>query len=368
MKIGVACGGTGGHIFPGLATARELRRRGHQVALWLAGKQVETAAVAGWDGPVITAQAEGFEHGLSWRSLGTLWKLGRAIQACTRAMRADPPDVLLAMGSYACVGPLGAARRCRVPYVLHESNVVPGRAVQFFARRAAAVGGCFEETGYHLKRRDLVLTGMPLRADLEQAAVRQREQSGEGPFTLLVMGGSGGARRLNEVAPKALAELARSGAPVAVVHLTGRSGEEAVRAAYRACGLEAEVHGFTHDMAALYARASLALCRSGAATCAELAAFGVPALLVPYPFAVRQHQLANARAMEKSGLADVVADGELNPAWLVSYLRARQADPQRLLQMRAAARSHGRVNGASALADLVEKCGRAHEPGSPAHR
>lgn len=369
MRIGVACGGTGGHIFPGLATARELRRRGHEVALWLAGKQVETAAVEGWDGPVITAQAEGFDHGLSWRSLGTIWKLSGAVRACTKVMKADPPSILLAMGSYACVGPLGAAFRLGVPYVLHESNVVPGRAVQLFARRATAVGGCFEETGYHLKRRDLVLTGMPLRCALEEAALAHR-RAAKAParFTLLVMGGSGGARRLNEVIPEALAELVRGEMPFDVVHLTGKAGEQSVRAAYARLGLPVEVHGFTHDMAALYGRASLALCRSGAATCAELAAFGIPALFVPYPFAVRNHQMANARAMEKAETADVVADADLTVAWLASYLREQMAHPERLAKMRTTAQVRGSVHGVAALADLVERCGGGHGPGSTTYR
>ncbi len=368
MKIGVACGGTGGHIFPGLATARELQQRGHEVSLWMSGKHVETAAVQGWTGPVVTAQAEGFENGVSLRSLGTMWKLLRAIRACRRAMRADRPDVMLAMGSYACVGPLGAARWCRVPYVLHESNVVPGRAIQLFARGAAAVGGCFEETGYHLKRCDLVLTGMPLRAELEAAAAAQAIRSPGEPFTVLVMGGSGGARTLNEVAPAALAELARRGLRPAILHLSGRAGEAEVRAAYERAGLAAEVFGFTHDMAGLYARAHLALCRSGAATCSELGAFGVPALLVPYPFAVRDHQMANARALEKAGAADVVPDGDLTAGWLAEYLGERMAHPERLQAMRVATRRHGRARGTAALADLVESCGRAGHASGAASR
>ena len=368
VKIGVACGGTGGHIFPGLATARALQQRGHDVSLWLAGKQVESSAVKDWHGPVVTAQAEGFENGLSWKSLGTLWKLWRAIQACTRVMRQDPPDVLLAMGSYACVGPLGAAVRCRVPYVVHEANVVPGRAIQLFARGAAAVGGCFEETGYHLKRRDVVLTGIPLRAELEQAAGQPYDRPAGAPFTLLIMGGSGGARTLNEVAPLALAKAVRRNPPMRIIHLTGRAGEASVMETYARLGLTAEVLGFTHDMVQLYRQASLAICRSGAATCAELGAFGVPALLVPYPFAVRNHQMANARAMEKVGAADVVADADLTAAWLAEYLGERMAHPERLRAMGEAARQHGRAQGTAALADLVESCGRSGHAGGDSAR
>lgn len=369
MNIGVACGGTGGHIFPGLATARELRARGHHVALWLAGKSVEAAAVEGWDGPIVTAQSEGFEHGVSLRSLRTIWKLFRAISACSGAMKKNPPDVMLAMGSYACVGPLGAALRRHVPYVLHEANVVPGRTVQLFSRKAAAVAACFEETAYHLKRRDIVLTGMPLRASLAEAASASRQSAVRpDPFTILVMGGSGGARRLNEIVPKALVELSKTGATFRVVHLTGKKDEEFARERYQRSGFPAEVRGFTHDMPSLYARTSLAICRSGAATCAELSAFGLPSLLVPYPFAVRNHQMANARAMEKAGAADVISDANLSTAWLVSYLQEQIAHPERLEKMRSSAQARGRVNGAALLADLLEACGRAHGPGCSTDR
>lgn len=355
MNIGVACGGTGGHIFPGLATADALRRRGHEVTLWLAGKSVESAAASGWDGPVVTVSAEGFDVRLSWRALSTAWKLWQAMGVCTRIMRQRPPAVMLAMGSYASIGPIGAARRCRVPYVLHESNVVPGRAVRWLAGSATAIAASFAETAYYLKRGDLVLTGMPLRRELESAARATHERPAE--FTLLVMGGSGGARRLNDVAPAALAELKRQGAPLRVIHLSGRHEEGRVRAAYASAGVPAVVHGFTHDMAAIYRQASFALCRSGAATCAELSAFGIPALLVPYPHAVGDHQMANARALEKGGAADVVADRDLTASWLASYLAERRGQPERVASMGQAARGRIHAEGADQLATLVERIG-----------
>jgi UDP-N-acetylglucosamine--N-acetylmuramyl-(pentapeptide) pyrophosphoryl-undecaprenol N-acetylglucosamine transferase len=355
VNIGVACGGTGGHIFPGLATAEVLRQRGHDVTLWLAGKNVESAAASGWKGPVVTVVAEGFETGASWRALSTLWTLWRAIGTCTEVMRASPPAVMLAMGSYASVGPIRAAVRCGVPYVLHESNVIPGRAMRWLARRAAAVAGAFEETGYYLKRADLVMTGMPLRRDLELAAAQTSARPAD--FTLLVMGGSGGARRLNEVVPAALAALHREGRAPRIIHLTGRVAEGSVRAAYEQAGVPATVYGFTHDMAGLYRQASFALCRSGAATCAELSAFGIPALLVPYPHAISDHQTANARALEKVGAADVVADGDLTSAWLATYLRERMNQPERLAEMGRQARSRLQASGAERLADLLEQIG-----------
>lgn len=360
MNIAVACGGTGGHIFPGLATAEELRRRGHAVTLWLAGKGVESAAASGWTGRSITIGAQGFDTRLSWRSLGTAWRLIRAVRACKRRMETERPEVLLAMGSYASIGPAFAALRLRVPLVLHESNVVPGRATRLLARWATAVAASFDETRYHLRGRDLVVTGMPLRRELEQAAAQRPPDRAPGaPPTVLVMGGSGGARSLNDAVPAGLAEARRMGCAFHVVHLSGRRDEARVVEAYRTLGLPAVVHGFTHDMAALYLQADLAISRSGAASCAELSAFGIPSLLVPYPHAVGDHQAANARSLEKAGAADVVADADLAPAWLASYLAERMGHPDRLQSMARAARGRLRASGAAPLAELVLRCGAA---------
>ncbi len=356
MKVAVACGGTGGHIFPGLATADELARRGHSVTLWLAGKGIESAAAAGWSGPVVTLPASGFETRITWRALLTAWGLWRAGAEGRRRMRRDPPDVLLAMGSYASAGPVLAALRLHIPVVLHEANVVPGRAIRFFARRAAAVGISFDGTAYYLKGARLTQTGMPIRRALAEA-VRDLPPRSAPPDarTVLVMGGSAGAQRLNEVAPPALIAAARAMPGLRVIHLAGRAGEPAVRAAYAAGGLDADVRAFTHEMAALYARADFAISRSGAASCAELSAFGIPALLIPYPHAVSDHQGANARAMERAGAADLVADGDLDAAWLTEYLVARLCDPEKLRRMNAASRARAQRDGAAALAELVER-------------
>jgi UDP-N-acetylglucosamine--N-acetylmuramyl-(pentapeptide) pyrophosphoryl-undecaprenol N-acetylglucosamine transferase len=142
MKVAVACGGTGGHVFPGLATARELLSRGHEVTLWMTGRETEQSALRDWDGPVVQVPARGFPSGISLRSLQTAWKLAQAVRQCRKRMRQDRPDVLLAMGSYASVGPCAAARLLGVPIVLHEANVIPGRAVKpVLADRRRGGGG-----------------------------------------------------------------------------------------------------------------------------------------------------------------------------------------------------------------------------------
>ncbi len=358
MIVHLACGGTGGHFFPGVATAEALCARGHEVTLWLAGKDVERQAASAWEGPTLVAPCEGFPSGFSLRAVRSAARLGRAVQICVRAMRREgPPDVVLGMGSFASVGPGAAALRLRIPLVLHEANVVPGRAVRLLAVRADAVAAAFEETRYHLRRRRLTVTGMPLRRALAEAA--DAEADGPTPDAVLIAGGSRGAQRLNRTATAAIARAARAGFRFPVVHLAGAAEADEVRAAYAAAGLEAEVHAFQHDMAPLYRRAALAVCRAGAATCAELAAFGVPALLVPYPYATNNHQEANALALERTGAAHMVRELSLDSEWLAEYLVGSLRAPDRLRRMRTAARQRARTDGAAALADLVERVGRA---------
>lgn len=360
MNISIACGGTGGHIFPGLATAGALRSRGHDVKLWLAGKDIEAPALRDWTGAKVTVPAEGFPTGFSLRAVRSTWKLIGAVGECRALMKADRPDVLLAMGSYASAGPVGAALTLRIPVVLHEANVLPGRAVRFFARWATAVAGSFEETRFYLRRKDLVVTGMPVRAELERAATRAvRMTERHDALTVLVMGGSRGAHGLNDVASAAMVRLHRYGHRVRVIHLTGAADEEAVRKVYAGSGLPHEVYAFMGDMAPILAASDLAICRSGAATCAELALFALPALLVPYPHAANDHQTYNAKAMEKAGAAHVVAERELEEDWLVDYVVGCLRSPERLARMSAAAKSRGAASATEALADLIVKTGEA---------
>jgi UDP-N-acetylglucosamine--N-acetylmuramyl-(pentapeptide) pyrophosphoryl-undecaprenol N-acetylglucosamine transferase len=268
-------------------------------------------------------------------------------------MREPRPAALLAMGSYASVGPVTAARRLGVPYVLHEANVIPGRAVRWCARGAAVVGCSFEETRFHLRIPSLTHTGMPLRKELENAAIVARHEWSD-VFRVLVMGGSAGAHVLNEVVTEALCHLHRQGKTLRVVHLTGNQDRESVQDRYTDAGVEAEVLAFSSDMGGIYAETDLAICRAGASTCAELALFKVPALMVPYPYAANDHQTANARALEKAGTADVVAEKDLSAPWLEEYLAAVIDDRRRLDRMRAALKGRVTPNAADRLADLVE--------------
>jgi len=362
MNISVSCGGTGGHVFPGLATAAVLRRRGHEVRLWVTGRDVERRALAGWDGAREIVPAAGFPHFFSWRAVRSGARLVAGFLTCRRLMSRNRPEILLAMGSYASVPPALAARSLNVPIVLHEGNAVPGRATRLLASRAALVALHFPQArGFFPDKLRCEVVGFPLREGFaptqapDLAALPARDQ-----FSVLVIGGSQGARRLNETAVSALCALHEAGLAVRVVHLAGAQHETAVRTAYEKCGVAHAVHGFLADMPTAYRQADLAVCRAGAATCAELAAFGVPALLVPLPSAVRDHQRANAEAVVGRGAAELLPESELSGATLAAAIRAKQADPDRLAAMRRAALEAARPDAAERLAEVVEKiAGRA---------
>ena len=355
LKIGVACGGTGGHIFPGLATANVLAERGHEVTLWLAGKDIEGDALGGWSGPVITVPSEGFQFGLSVRSLVTVGRLFKAWRTALAAMRKNRPDVLLAMGSYSSFGPVKAAASLGVPYVMHEANLIPGRAVSMLSRKATAVAVSFDKTRYYLKHRRIETTGMPLRKTLQLASARPRTaRDPQAPLRILVMGGSRGAKVLNEMVPQAIVSAVAKGIQLKVEHLAGVQDGTAVERMYAEAGVPARVYPFVQDMESVYQQSDLAICRSGAASCAELAAFGVPALLVPYPFAVRDHQMGNARILQDAGAADVVAQEDLTASWLADYLVDVAQKPERIEHMAAAMKKRAQSDAAEQLADLLE--------------
>ena len=360
LKIAIACGGTGGHIFPGLATGRVLIERGHEVTLWMAGKDIESDVVKDWPGKIITIPAEGFQFGLSFRSLLTIVRLYKAYRLSQGPMKEDQPNVVLAMGSYASFGPVRAARKLKIPYVLHEANLVPGRAVSLLSRRAHTVAVSFEKSSFYLKHGHIETTGMPLRKGLQEASLQPQRVRKEGdPLRILVMGGSRGAQVLNEVVPSAIAAAAEKGISLEVEHLAGRQNQASVEALYTKLGVKARVHQFVQNMEEIYRSVDLAICRSGAASCSELSIFGVPALLIPYPFAARNHQMSNARALQDSGAADVVAQDDLSPTWLRDYLVSVSSNPVRLERMVAGMKKRAQTQAGERLADLLERVGGA---------
>lgn len=346
-RIVIACGGTGGHVFPGLATGAVLRERGCEVEIWLAGRDVEAHTIAGWEGPVFRTGA----RPLRPAAFGAFMA---SVQRCRRQLAAGRTDALLAMGSYSSLPPVLAARLQRVPVVLHEANAVPGRAVAALSRLAAATAVSFQETTGRLRAARPLLTGLPVRPELRDRPPLGGFRQAAG-FTVLVTGGSQGAHALNLLCSEAFCRLAASGRmpDLRVIHLTGSADAGAAAHAYRDAGVDAVVHAFLADMGAAFAAADLVICRAGAATCFETCLCGVPAALVPLPSAARDHQRANAAALVAAGGADLLEQKDLTPAKLAGYIETVRADAARRRTMRSRLKSLAMPDAAARLADVV---------------
>ena len=338
-------------MFPGLEMAREMCARGHCVVVWLSGREAERGVQGVWNGRTEVVAARSFAGGGVVRALaGALCMLWSSVR-CHQRMRSDRPDVLLAMGSYTSVGPVLAARRLGVPIVLHEANAVPGRAISFLARFATLVALSYKIAGESLAERNTVLTGLPIRAVSPgrfEDVLFDKET-----FTLLVTGGSQGAQRLNEICCEAVCRVHSQGLPIQVVHLSGVRDRGGVEDRYRSAGVRHVVLGFLEDMGKAYNAADFAVTRAGAATCAELVAYGVPSLLVPLPNAVRGHQQANAVQTSAYSGVDWWAQSDLTVSRLSEYLGEMIKSPERVDEMKIALRSVEMGNAASLLAAVV---------------
>lgn len=362
VRVAVACGGTGGHVFPGVATARCLVEAGHDAALILSGRDVETPTANGWSGPVLPVRCPQPRWRTPAGAVRGVVGLAGAFAQARRQLKGYAPQALLAMGSYTSFGPVLAARSLGIPVVLHDANVVPGAAVARLAPLAACVAVSFAGTARYLPKRIRVVdTGLPVRTEL--AGRPPLEVSGpEGGFTVLVMGGSQGARAVNTLAVEAFRLLReRGGAPVRILHLSGRAEEEAVRAAYAKAGITAQVLGFLADMGGAYAAADLCVSRSGAAACFELCLCGPPALLIPLPTAARDHQTANARALAEAGAAELLPQATLTPAVLADRIASLQADSARCAALRGGLRGLARPDAAKRLADVVVEVAKSFD-------
>jgi UDP-N-acetylglucosamine--N-acetylmuramyl-(pentapeptide) pyrophosphoryl-undecaprenol N-acetylglucosamine transferase len=243
---------------------------------------------------------------------------------------------------------------------LHESNTVPGRANRWLGRWADEIFVGFKIAGDGFKNRKTRQTGTPVRPEfkpVDSAGSREALGLRPGDPVLLIMGGSQGAQRLNEIAIEAVGLLKKRDVQFKVIHLSGRADEEMVKKAYKKLGVSAETHAFLKNISAAYAVADLAVCRSGAASCSELAIAAVPALFVPFPTSMNNHQLANAKSYEKAGAANIIEEKDLDADKLADYLEDCSKDSGKLSEMKNAMYKLANPDAVDKLADLVEKTG-----------
>ncbi|MET4693704.1 undecaprenyldiphospho-muramoylpentapeptide beta-N-acetylglucosaminyltransferase [Endozoicomonas lisbonensis] len=351
--IVVMAGGTGGHIFPALATAQELKKRGFAIH-WLGtpgSMEAELVPKYGFDIsflPVTGLRGKGLSF-----LLKAPWRISVSLLRAVRALRQHNPVCVLGMGGYV-TGPGGlAARLLGVPLVIHEQNAIAGLTNKVLARISSRVleafPGTFQKAG--MSSGKVFHTGNPVRNDI-QSAVQKLEQRGEAPVRLLVVGGSRGAQVFNQTVPAALSSLKESlkeslkkspqdatEQPLQVWHQTGKGNLDATRQLYHDHGVDGRVEEFIDDMAEAYDWADLILCRSGALTVSELAVAGRPSILVPYPWAVDDHQTANGHYLVEQSAALMIQQNEFNQGSLARMLQELIENRSRLEQMGAAARS-----------------------------
>ncbi len=341
----VMAGGTGGHVFPGLAVADCLRRRGWRV-VWLGTRDGMEAGIVPRHGyPMAWVRFAGLRGKGPGALLLLPLRLAIACWQCGAALFRHRPDVALGMGGYVSFPGGLMAALLRRPLVIHEQNAVSGLTNKLLARLARRVLTGFPGV---LPRGEWC--GNPVRreiAALPDPATRYRRRSG--PVRLLVVGGSLGAAALNQVVPQALALLPEQERPQ-VLHQSGAAHLETLRQAYAAAFVSAETVAFIEDMAAAYAEADLVVCRAGALTVAELAAAGVASVLVPYPHAVDDHQTANARFLAEGGAAWLIPQAELTPLRLTALLQ--EARRESLLAMASKARALTRPDAALRVAEV----------------
>jgi UDP-N-acetylglucosamine--N-acetylmuramyl-(pentapeptide) pyrophosphoryl-undecaprenol N-acetylglucosamine transferase len=353
MKIMIAGGGTGGHLFPALAVAEAFRERdpGNEILFVGSGRGLETS-VLGKEGvarrsiAAVSLQDKSF-----WGKALGLAAIPKSLGQSACLLRSFRPDMVLGVGGYAS-GPvvlMGWALGYKT--AIHEQNAFPGFSNRVLGRFVDRIFISFADSGIHFPRKKTVLTGNPVRRKM-----RSEERDVPGPggpqFTLLIFGGSQGAHRLNVAMGESLGHLREKIGKWQIIHQTGERDYGEVKEAYAREGWAAEVHPFIHDMERVYTLADLVLCRAGATTIFELMAMGKPAVLVPYPYAANDHQTLNAQALVKAGAALMIKNDDLTGSRLSAMLVELSQDPARLTAMGEAAAALAKPQAAREIVNL----------------
>jgi UDP-N-acetylglucosamine--N-acetylmuramyl-(pentapeptide) pyrophosphoryl-undecaprenol N-acetylglucosamine transferase len=350
VKIVIAGGGTGGHLFPGIAVAEELRARGHEVVFVGTARGIEAKAVpaAGWALELI--DVKGIKGGGIGGALAGLVRVPKALSQSGTILKRVGAELVVGVGGYASGPVVMRAAVMGLPTAILEQNSVPGITNRILGRVVKRVFGAFAGAARYFPSAKYRLVGNPVRMKV-RAALASAQPSAGRPG-LLIVGGSQGAHAVNELVCGALLLLHGRGVRLPVVHQTGTADRDGIAARYAAAGLEVTVTAFIDDMAAAYRGAKLVVARAGASTLAELTSLGVPSFLIPFPHAADDHQTANARDLEAAGAARLFVQAQTTPEALAEALERTLADAAELRAMAEAARGLGR---AQAHAEIVEE-------------
>lgn len=358
-RLVIACGGTGGHLFPGIAVAEAWRQRGGEVILIISEKQIDSLAAEGF-GHLRFERQPSVAMPRLWspRMLGFVAGLARGIGANRRLLKEFGAHAVLGMGGFTSTAPLIAGRWSGLATFIHESNAIPGRANLLNARFSTEVLVGFAACGKHFPGRTPQFVGTPLRPSVEQRPDRGESLARFGlrpdRQTLLVMGGSQGARRINELVCDALGKLPAD--RMQVLHISGPQDYEMARVAHEKApeNLTRVILPFCADMQHALACADVAICRSGASTLTELAHYGVPSVLIPYPFAAHDHQTRNAEIFAEPGAALLWRQEDLSEASFAGRLTGLMADVNALAAMRGAMSRLAVPDAGGKICDVIE--------------
>ena len=341
MRLVVAGGGTGGHLFPGIAVATAVRERipGSQILFIGTSRLLDQQTLAGFDFESAALECGGIKGLRLSDRLRSLLLMPRAAGRALRMLRRFRPDLVFGVGGYV-IGPvLLAAKLLRIPIAIHEQNSVPGMANRFAGKLLADLILISLPCMPPFPPGKTIQTGSPLRQEILAAAGREKQTTATP--TVLVLGGSQGAHRVNVLMMEAVERLLAQRVAFRLIHQTGVTDCEQVTKHYAQLGIDAEVEPFINDMAGVYGRADLAVSRAGATTCAELAAMGLPALLIPYPFAADNHQETNGKYYVQGGgcrlLRESGLTGETLACAIGDHLRNREALQTMAVNMKAMA-------------------------------
>lgn len=347
MRLIMAGGGTGGHLFPGLAVARELQRRDPEVAVLFVGTKlgIEGRVLPREGFPLATIPIRGVKGRKIRGFLEAAYGIPASLVCSFRIIRGFRPDLIVGLGGYASGPVLLAGKLLGVRSAILEQNLRPGVTNRILGWIVDRVFTSYPESASFFPRGKVIETGNPVRWS------GLPELGKDGRFTVLVFGGSAGAHRINTAFVEALPRLADLARALKIIHQTGEADFASIREVYSALPFEAEVLAFVDAMDEAYARSDLVIARAGASTVAELALFGKPAVLVPYPYAADDHQRFNAAALAERGAAEVIHDRELSGEKLAEVIRALYLNPERLREMGKAARKLARPDAAQRIVD-----------------
>jgi len=370
MRCVIAGGGTGGHLFPGIAIAEAFfeKEMGNEVLFIGTDKGIETRVLAEGRFPLRTIQARPMRGRSFLEKIKVLWNIPMTVSEAISILKGFRPQIVLGVGGYASGPTLLAAFLLRLKRAIHEQNVVPGmtnHVLRWFSQRVFV---SFEETKKYFPEKKTIVTGMPVRREIfaclpclppAYRTGRDRQAAGkegvkkprENRFTLLIFGGSAGARRINQKMMEVLGQLQEIKSSLKFIHQTGKEDIDLVSEAYQKGGFDALVKPFFDEMAMCYQISDLVICRSGASTIAELAVCGKAAILIPYPYAAHNHQFINAKQLVESGAAVMIRDEELSGPLLAKTILHLFNHPEERERMENAILQLGRPKAAQEIVD-----------------